>query len=208
MMKLKKKVLIMLLIAGILVLATNAFALNPGDPFTFSNTVPPGATTSWTHNLLNTDFAPNLSGSEPLIITSATDSLNFTFTPASISIPGLPPFYVEIQVLTLDGYYTGSTYTYGSSSSSQVTTYLPAPITGLDALNSIADKAAGMKLHAVYGTVNSVNSSMLSGSGVVAPEPISMLLVGAGMAGLPLAGRFRRFKRFVRKMCRLKPGQP
>ena len=81
-------------------------------------------------------------------------------------------------------------------------------ITGLDALNSIADKAAGMKLHAVYGTVESVNSSMLSGSGVVAPEPISMLLVGAGMAGLPLAGRFRRFRRFVRKMCRLKPGQP
>jgi len=127
----RKKALMMILVAGFFVFATNAFALNPGDPFTFSNTVSPGATTSWTHNLLNTDFAPNLSGSEPLIITSATDSLNFTFTPASISIPGLPPFYVEIQVLTLDGYYTGSTYTYGSLSFSQVTTDWPAPYNGI-----------------------------------------------------------------------------
>lgn len=192
----KRKALILVLLAGMLILAANAFALDPGTPFTFTDTVSPGATSTWTHNLSNTDFTPNLNGTEPyLIINSGNLNLNFTFTPVWYQINQQYGFALTVMTPSLDSYYIGDTYFYWSNSPITVTTTWSTSITESSALNAIADKSAAIKLTANVGTLNSVNSSTLSGSGVVAPEPVSMLLVGIGMAGMPFAGRFRRFLR-------------
>jgi hypothetical protein len=191
---LKKRVLIMLLVAGLLIFATNVFALSPGASFSFANAVFPGATNTWTHSLSNTtDFAPSLSGSEPLIITSGDLYLNLTFTPLWFDLGGGQGVYLYVGSPSLDGYYIGNSLIYGSTSPGQVTINWLTPITSQLALNAIADKQAQIILSSNYGNLNKVNFSFLHGGGVVGPEPVSMLLVGVGIAGLPVAGRVRRF---------------
>src|SRR3990172_2270309 len=68
-------------------------------------------------------------------------------------------------------------------------------ITDPDILNKIADQSAKIEIITSRGKLKYVNHSVLLGSGVVGPEPISMALVGAGLAGLPIAVRFRRLLR-------------
>jgi len=70
-----------------------------------------------------------------------------------------------------------------------------APISLKDnALKAISeDKSARIELEVKKGTLHSVNSSTLSGNGVVAPEPVSMVLVGVGMLGLPFLQKLRGF---------------
>jgi hypothetical protein len=184
---LKKKTLITILVAGLLIFATNVFALSPGTSFDFGNIVFPGATNTWTHSITN--FAPPLSGSEQLIINSGNLFLNLTFTP-SLFLPG---FYLYVGNPSLDGYNIGNTFIYGSTTPGTVTTSWLTPITMPSALSAIADKQAQIILNSNYGSLNNVNFSALWGKGTVAPEPVSMLLVGVGIAGLPIAGRIRRF---------------
>ena len=186
---LKGKILVVCLLLSITIFAGSVFALPPGTPFEFINGFNPGATNNWTHSLSNTDFFPQLSGSEPLTITSGSLWLFFTFTP-SLFLPGS---YLYVGTPSLDGYYTGNTFIYGSTTPGPVTTSWLTPITSLSALNAIADKQAKIILTSNYGSLNNVNISVLQGKGVVAPEPISMLLVGVGIAGLPVAGRIRKF---------------
>ncbi|WP_298433235.1 hypothetical protein [Geobacter sp.] len=58
------------------------------------------------------------------------------------------------------------------------------------------DHAASFKLSYGSGGASTVGSARLSGT--VAPEPVSMALVGAGLVGLPFARRLRRsFKQAV-----------
>jgi hypothetical protein len=186
---LRVKILVVCLLLSITVFSVNAYALSAGTPFTFGDIVFPGATNTWTHSLSNTtDFFPQLSGSEPLIINSGYLFLNLTFTPTLF----LPGFYLYAVTPSLDSYYTGNTFFYGSTTPGTFTANWFAPITSPSALNAIADKNANIILTSNYGNLNSVNVSALSGTGVVAPEPVSMLLVGAGIAGLPVARRFRR----------------
>jgi hypothetical protein len=187
----KKKALITILVAGLLVFATNVFALSPGTPFTFADAVFPGATNIWTHSI--TTFAPSLSGSEPLKITSADLYLDLTFTPAWYDLGGGQGVYLYVGTPSLDSFYIGNTLIYGTSTPGQVNISWLALITNPSALNAIADKQAQIILTSNFGTLNNVNFSYLHGEGVVGPEPISMLLVGVGIAGLPVAGRFRRF---------------
>ncbi|MBI5025703.1 MAG: PEP-CTERM sorting domain-containing protein, partial [Nitrospirae bacterium] len=94
---------------------------------------------------------------------------------------------------SIDGFYTGSTFTYASTTSGPFVKAWTHKITEPLALQAIADKSALIKLTANVGKLDEVHFSFIGGSGVVAPEPITMALVGAGMAGLPFAGRFRRF---------------
>jgi hypothetical protein len=189
---LKKKGFIAILIAGLLIFAAaNVFALSPGTPFTFADAVFPGATNTWTHSIAS--FTPSLSGNEPLNITSADLYLNLTFTPAWFDLGGGQGVYLYVGSPSLDGYYIGNSFIYGTSTPGQVTANWLTLITNPSALNAIADKQAQILLTSNYGTLNSVNFSYLHGEGVVGPEPISMLLVGVGIAGLPVAGRFRRF---------------
>lgn len=190
----KKKVLVLMLVFGFLVFATNAFALAPGSPFSFLDTTTPGAVFEWTHILDNTDFTPNLDGTEPyLIINSGWLNLSLNFTPAVVT--GLPfTFYAFVAIQTLDNKWMSPLEpAYASLFPSSVTDWWwTAAITNPAALAAIADKSATMRLNVLHGTLNKVNYASLSGSGVVGPEPISMVLVGAGMAGLPFAKRLRR----------------
>jgi hypothetical protein len=190
---LKKKVLITILVAGLLIFATNVFALSPGASFDFGDIVFPGATNTWTHSI--TYFDPPLSGSEPLIINSGNLFLNLTFTPLWFPLGGGQGFYLYVGSPSLDNYYIGNTFIYGSTTPGTVTTSWLTTITSPSALNAIADKNAKIILTSNYGSLNNVNFSALWGKGTVAPEPVSMLLVGVGIAGLPIAGRIRRFMR-------------
>jgi hypothetical protein len=190
---LKKKALVAILVAGILIFATNVFALSPGTPFSYIDIVFPGATDTWTHNITN--FFPSPSGSEQLIINSGYLLLNLTFTPAWFPLVGGGGFYSYSGTPSLDGYYIVNTFNYGSTTPGPVIYSWLTPITSQFALNAIADKTANIILTSTNGNLNSVNISALYGGGTVAPEPVSMLLVGAGLAGLPAAKRFRRFMR-------------
>ena len=191
---LKGKILVVCLLLSITFFTGSAFALSAGTPFTFTHTVNPGAPDTWDHNLSNTDFDLDLDGSEPyLIINSGNLELNLTFTPVWIDLGGGYGFSLSIGTPSLDGYYTGNTFNYWNTTSGQVTTTWSAPITSQFALDAIADKEAKIILYANVGSIDSVNSSTLSGTGSVGPEPISMVLVSVGIAGLPIAGRIRRF---------------
>ena len=191
---LKGKILVVVFLLGVTIFAGNAFALSAGTPFTFSNTVNPGAILTWTHNLSNADFDPDLDGDEPyLIINSGNLELDLTFTPVWIDLGGGFGFSLSIGTPSLDGYYTGNTFNYWNTTPGQVTTTWSAPITSQFALDAIANKEAKIILYANVGSIDSVNSSTLSGSGSVGPEPISIVLVGVGIAGLPVAKRIRRY---------------
>jgi len=193
-MKGKSLLIVAVLMFAMLSIATNTFALPAGTPFDFSNTVNPGPTDTWTHTLSNSDFTPNLSGGEILDITKGYLELKFTFTPAWIPLYSIYGYSLELNYPTIDGIYSGETFVYSSSSSIAVTTTWSTEITVPDALQSIEDKSATVKLVSTYGTINNVDYSTLSGKGTVAPEPVSMLLVGIGLAGLPLVRRFRGFR--------------
>ncbi len=188
---LKGKILVVFFLLSIFMFAVNAFALPPGHPFTFKDTVIPESANPWTHFLDNTDFNPALDDTEPfLIIERAKLKLRLNFIPQSVD-----SIYVFIANVTLDGYsLTNQLISYASLSGDAVKKWLwSTKITNPDALNAIADKQAEIKITPLFGTLDKVKYASLSGGGAVAPEPISMVLVGVGMVGLPIAKRIRRF---------------
>ena len=189
---LKGKILVVFLLLSITIFAGSAFALDPGDTFKFKDIVDPVLSNPWTHSLDNIlDFNPDLSDAEPLIIERARLILSLNFTPEFVG--GKKP-YVFMAYVTLDGLpMSTKIIKYSFKDDDPVTKTWKARIANPFALDEIADKSALIKITPIIGTFGSANSSTLRGNGLVAPEPISMVLVGVGMAGLPIAGRIRRF---------------
>jgi hypothetical protein len=182
----RRKIFVFVLLLGILVLTTDVLALEPGDHFGFyDKVVLPGANT-WEHSLDNDVFIPDLNDNEPLIIEHALLLLSLNFNPNTIG-----RFKACVK---LDGESLGI-IDYHFSNNFVKNRLWWKSITNPDVLDLIADRPAEIKINVLKGTLNYVRHSVLLGSGVVAPEPISMALVGAGLAGLPIAVRFRRLLR-------------
>jgi hypothetical protein len=188
---LKKKILVVVFLLSITIFAGNAFALVPaGTDLTFKD-IETSITNPWTQIIDNSSFTPNLDDNEPLIIEKARLILSLNFIPDFVG--GKKP-YVFMAYVTLDGLpMSTKIIKYSFESDSSFTKKWKALITNPDALNAIADKSALIKITPIIGTLSSVNSSKLIGRASVAPEPISMVLFGVGIVGLPVAGRFRRF---------------
>ena len=190
----RRKNIVFILLLGILILTTDALALPVGTHFGFyDNVVSPG-TNPWIHDLNNLDnndfFFPPLDGSEPnLIIKHALLMLSINFTPNAIG-----KFKASVE---LDGKSLGI-INYHFKNNLVKNRLWWKSINDLEILNSISiDRLAsiGIITSPGWGTLNHVHHSVLLGSGQVGPEPISMALVGAGLAGLPIAVRFRRLLR-------------
>jgi hypothetical protein len=188
---LKKKILVVVFLLSITIFAGNAFALVPaGTDLTFKD-IETSITNPWTQIIDNAAFNPDLEDTEPLIIERAKLILSLDFTPEYVG--GTKP-YVFMAYVTLDGLpMSTKLIKYSFDNDDPVTKTWKARIINPDALNAIADKSALIKITPIIGTLSSVNSSKLIGRASVAPEPISMVLFGVGIVGLPVAGRFRRF---------------
>jgi hypothetical protein len=180
------------LLVGMLVIAGNAFALTPGTPFSFVDMVVSPTGTSWTHTLDNSDFSIGLSGTEHLKIQDAWMGLLLGYTPQSLNI-GSSTISLFAAKPTLDGLAASNTLI-GNVGNSPVPGFQwwTVHITDSSVLAAIADKSATISITSLAGTVDKVYASALYGKGVVAPEPVSMALVGFGLAGLPIAGRLRK----------------
>ena len=193
---LKERILVVFFLLSIIALTANAYALPqpPGTEFTFWDTETPTTPNPWTHTLIGGDFNQPLQGAESLIIERARLLLSLNFTPAFVG--GAKP-YVFMAFVTLDGLpMSTKLIKYSFTSDDLVTKNWKAGITNPFALDAIANKSAVININSLIGTLDSVNYSSLRGKGmVVAPEPISMVLVGVGISGLPIAKRIRRFMR-------------
>jgi hypothetical protein len=202
---LNEKVIIFISLLYITIFANDAFALNPGDSFTFGDTVSPvyepsppepilaDSSLIWNHALDNIDnFDPDLDGTEPLIIESANLSLTgLTFKTTTSDSP-----YVFYALISLDDLLmSADTIEFSYEKKGEKSEVWSTDIITDYALDAIADDPEHIyiKITVLQGKLISVNSSTLSGEGHVAPEPISMVLVGVGIVGLPVAGRFRKF---------------
>jgi hypothetical protein len=183
----KRNIFVFVLFLGILILTTNALALDVGAPFWFYDCELPGETTSWSHDFYDVDkndfFYPSLDGSEPnLIIDRAWLLLSLNFTPSD---------HVFKAYIMLDGVSLGIIDYHFSNNLDKNrlwSTRITNPII-------LFDREPNIEINELTGTLKYVHNSILAGSGHVGPEPISMALVGAGLVGLPIAVRFRRLLR-------------
>ncbi|MFH1702732.1 MAG: hypothetical protein ABIB41_04765 [Nitrospirota bacterium] len=189
----RRKIFVFVLLLGILLLTTDALALEVGEHFGFYDVVLPGATNPWTHSLDNIDdFTPDLNGTEPnLIIDHAMLLLSLNFKPYSNRF-GKYGFKASVY---LDDLFLGKIYYISFLDHWVMNKHWGRSITDPDLLNKISDKSAKIEIITSRGRLKYVNHSVLLGSGHVGPEPISMALVGAGLVGLPIAVRFRRLLR-------------
>ena len=187
----KGKIFVFVLLVGILILSTDALALPVGQLFTFYDVELPGITNPWTHFLDNDEFIPNMEDNEPLIIDHALLLLSVNFKPWR-NCTGRYGFRASVY---LDDLFLGNIAYISSLGGWRMDKLWLKNITDTNILEKIADKSATIEIITSRGRLKSVSYSILWGNGTVGPEPISMALVGAGLAGLPIAVRFRRLLR-------------
>ena len=186
------KIFVFVLLLGILILSTDAFALPVGQHVGFYDVEIPGKTvypvySTWTHSLTKNNFIQNLDGDEPnLIIDHALLLLSLNFTPichvftANVKLGG--------ESLGIINYHFSNNLIKNRLWGTSITNSVILNENGIY-------KLASIEIDVTKGTLNYVHHSVLLGSAHVGPEPISMALVGAGLAGLPIAVRFRRLLR-------------
>jgi hypothetical protein len=190
---LKKKILVVVYLLSITIFAGNAYSLTqpPGTISHFMDTINP-TTNPWTHILTTGDFYnKSLGGTEPLIIERARLFLSVDFTPELVP-NGNYVFKAKVKIVDADTFLT-KLIKFSYSSNNPVTDQIWTVSIPDSLLGEIADKSLKIKIITKKGTLDDVNFSTLKGTLMVAPEPISMVLVGVGIAGLPVAGRIRSF---------------
>jgi hypothetical protein len=184
----KGKIFVFVLLFGILILSTDALALPVGQLFGFYDVELPGETNPWPHFLDNDEFIPYLDDSEPLIIDHALLLLSINFKPW-LNCTGRYGFRASVY---LDDLLLGKIFYNSLLGNWVMDKHWVRNITDTNILKKLADKSATIEIITSRGKLKYVNYSILWGNGTVGPEPISMALVGAGLAGLPIAVRFRR----------------
>ena len=195
----KGTVLIVVLLLGILVFAANAFALPQGTLVEFKDVISPAGSTSWTHSLDATDVwqegtEPRVFslGTELLIVSEATLYLTLDFEADCIGDNCKFKSFVSIPYL--DGEELSTTVSYSGKKKNVKDRKFEIPV-DLSALAAIGDRVFTISLVDDMGSLKNIDSSLVKGEGTIAPEPVSMLLVGIGMLGLPFLRRARGFSR-------------
>ena len=192
---LKGKIFVVFFLLSIAIFAGSAFALlpplPPGTDLTFED-IETSITNPWTQIMDNSSFDPDLQDNEPLIIEKARLLLSLNFTPDYV--PSKKKYFFR-AIVNFDGSILTKLIKYKSSSADPVSNWEWKVNIPDAALAYIADKSVNIEITPFFerGTLDGVNSSTIIGKASVAPEPISMVLVGVGLAGLPVAGRIRRF---------------
>jgi hypothetical protein len=186
----KGKIFVFVLLFGVLILSTNAFALPVGQHVGFYDfELLPGqpGDWSWTQSLTKYNFIPHLDGNEPnLIIDHALLLLSLNFTPCAHVFTAYVKLGTE-SLGTID-------YHFSNNLVKNVLWFTSITNSVISKENGIY-KLAELQINVTKGTLNCIHNSVILGCAHVGPEPISMALLGAGLAGLPIAVRFRRLLR-------------
>ena len=180
-----KKAMFLAVILGMLVCNTNAFAM-VADPTYYSATAAS----------IDTSFTATIPG----LLNAYTFSWSLTpnpgkpFTDATLDLTGTgntfgSPLLVSPNI-TGGGIYT--LYTADSLSFTNGNASLPLNIAALNAYIAANHLNTLNFVLKTSATSASVTGATLTGNTAVAPEPISMALVGAGLICLPFARRLRK----------------
>jgi hypothetical protein len=160
----KKKVL-GLTVALMLLTALNAFALTFDDTDTFKI-----GKTNWTQTFLDTKPGK----------AAALEALTLVFTLSTGDFRAGKTIQVMFDTMTV-GYITTIAGKYTYTLNVTDASYLTKPFRDGKFVVNLDNQGK-----------NSVVSSTLSGTYSVAPEPATMLLMGAGLASLPIVRRLRK----------------
>jgi hypothetical protein len=183
----KKKILVVFFLLSISIFAGSAFALLPGTKTHFLDTENPTGV-EWVHTLTQGEFyAKPLDDDEPIIVKRARLFLSLDFTTDEDGKFKAKVAFGDGDLSKLIKF----SYLPNASYEDQLWTVKIKPSSLLSQIN---DNQVEIKiLTPTKGSLGYVNYSTIIGKATVAPEPISMVLVGVGIAGLPVAGRFRKF---------------
>jgi len=189
-------ILLMVLFFGLL--AGTSFALNSGTLLTFEDTVYPTNPLIWTHILENTDFTPNLDATDKFKVTDAKLDIQMDFELGTFIIPGITVGFIDV-IASGDSIYLGSLDIFDLVPNASYNDYFwSIPLGGnISALDAMRDKTfvVSLLINPYFGgSISHVDYSTLSGTAVVTPEPGTLVLLGAGLAGLGLYGRKRMRK--------------
>lgn len=169
-----KQALFIAAVLGSLVLGANAFALT-------------------------TDYSQIFTYSAPVTLSGAKASTTFTFGGITNSFVGTPTLSIALKGDSQNHNFTDGLYlTIANNKITEINrnslvnglysyTFNPGTLGSLN--SAIRNNSVSFTLLRSSGT-SIISSATLKGT--VAPEPVSMALVGAGLVGLPFARRLRK----------------
>lgn len=175
----KKNIFRLLILTVMLVFSANAFAFDYSQTLTFS------PVTLMAGSELTLDFSPPANS---YYFTDASlllvlGNVTHVYSGATLKRKSATALWLEPDVLTIVNFQTDQLYTFTFDTDS------------LGLLNAavkesqLSAQPLSFVLQQTAGTATFKSATL---AGPVAPEPVSMLLVAAGLAGLPFAGRLRK----------------